>query len=576
MNPTAFASLAVAVSYLIGAIPFAYVFVRAAKGIDIRTVGSGNVGATNASRVLGLRGFLLVFLCDMVKGFVPTVALPALVKWRVGETIPDLPVLVALAAIVGHNFPIYLNFRGGKGVSTSLGAALGLDWMASLAAVVAFGISLRINKYVSLSSMIGAVMFASVHFLVVIFYEHKSPFDREHLALSLLTLGLLTMLLIRHRKNFARILDGTEPRVSRRRQSPGFVKIVVLVLLIVAGIGVVAAEKMSHHETVDCGGFLLEEVGRGRTGHQRASHPVFADRGETLAVLCPRYNRLMIYRVTEKTALSLIKDVTLEGQPMDLAEFGGRFWVLERPSGDERHIKSGYVQSYRTDGSKIGPKIAVGFYPSEIAICNGGRTGLVLSMGSSEGEAHHGAPAVEVIDLVEGRHLATLPFTEKGEIPARLSVSASGLAAALVLRGPNQAIAIDLSDRNVAKIVGRSALPKLDYPYVSVNGDDWILMPVDSDRQFALIENLGARLLLSVDTETSEIDVRNLSAITSLGRLPLKASGNWGTVRPTGVAYSAEKGLVGVTNRSGGVHLVAIQSKNVRSGHAGSDPLVSR
>ena len=109
MNPTAFASLAIAVSYLIGAIPFAYLFVRAAKGIDIRTVGSGNVGATNASRVLGLRGFLLVFFCDLLKGLVPTVALPALVKWRVGESIPDLPVLIALAAIVGHNFPIYLD-----------------------------------------------------------------------------------------------------------------------------------------------------------------------------------------------------------------------------------------------------------------------------------------------------------------------------------------------------------------------------------------------------------------------------------------------------------------------------------
>src|SRR3954452_13347546 len=111
MTPTGLASISVVLAYLIGAIPFAYVLVRAIKGIDIRTVGSGNVGATNASRVLGLRGFLLVFGLDMLKGLLPTIGLPALVRWLGGQSVADLKVLIALATILGHNFPIYLQFK---------------------------------------------------------------------------------------------------------------------------------------------------------------------------------------------------------------------------------------------------------------------------------------------------------------------------------------------------------------------------------------------------------------------------------------------------------------------------------
>src|SRR5438309_5697891 len=98
MNYQLATMLSVAAAYLIGAVPFAYVIVRLRKGIDIRTVGSGNVGATNAGRVLGRKYFFLIFLLDLLKGVLPTVVARYLVSW----TIPDLPVLVALAAILGH------------------------------------------------------------------------------------------------------------------------------------------------------------------------------------------------------------------------------------------------------------------------------------------------------------------------------------------------------------------------------------------------------------------------------------------------------------------------------------------
>src|SRR5687767_844242 len=112
---------AVAASYLIGSIPFGYLTALWARGIDIRTLGSGNIGATNVGRILGFRFFLLVFLLDLLKGLLPTIAFPAMVRAWGGVALPELSVLVALAAILGHNFPAYMNFRGGKGVATSLG-----------------------------------------------------------------------------------------------------------------------------------------------------------------------------------------------------------------------------------------------------------------------------------------------------------------------------------------------------------------------------------------------------------------------------------------------------------------------
>ena len=578
MNPTALASLTILVAYLVGAIPFAYLFVKAAKGIDIRTVGSGNVGATNASRVLGLRGFLLVFFCDLLKGLIPTVVLPALVTWKVGHPVLDLPILVALAAILGHNFPIYLNFRGGKGVSTSLGAALGLDWIASLASLVAFGISLRINRYVSLSSLLGAIVFTAVHFAGVLFFERKSPWDREHLALSLLTLGLLTMMLVRHRKNFARIVAGTEPKVSRKRRPSGKVAIAILATILAAGVGVLFLMRASEKITADCGAFTLTEVARARTNHQRATHPVFADSGRTLAAICPRYNRLMIYGVSAQPALQLVHDITLEGQPMALAASEGIFWVLQRPSGDERHIKKGFVRGYRSDGREFGPRIEVGFYPTEIVVRDG-KTALVLTQGRVEGEPHHGFPMLECLDLTSGEKLATLPFDQPKDSPSRLSVSDTGVAVAVALPASGQVAAIDLTDPRRPRMLGRSALPVREFPYPSRSSDDCLLMPVGSERQWAKMSNAAdvnfkdslSDLLVSVCTEASEVEVRGVQATTRLGVLPLRGSGNLGEVRPTGVAYSPERGLIGITNRSGGIHLVAVRPKSAGTGHANGE-----
>ena len=127
-------------AYLVGSIPFGYLVTYWVKGIDIRTVGSGNVGATNVGRTLGFRYFLLVFLLDMLKGFLPTLGFPCVGRtaWPARRQ-PTCLSLVALAAILGHTFPVYLKFRGGKGVATSVGAVLALDPISCAVSVVAFG-----------------------------------------------------------------------------------------------------------------------------------------------------------------------------------------------------------------------------------------------------------------------------------------------------------------------------------------------------------------------------------------------------------------------------------------------------
>ena len=158
-------ALAIVAAYLVGSIPFGYLIAYWVKGIDIRTVGSGNLGATNVGRTLGFRYFLLVLLLDLLKGFLPTLGFPWLLEpaHRSCAAGPAGP--VALAAILGHTFPIYLGFRGGKGVATSLGAVLALDPVSCAVAVVAFGALLLVTRYVSLSSLVAGLAFVAAHFL---------------------------------------------------------------------------------------------------------------------------------------------------------------------------------------------------------------------------------------------------------------------------------------------------------------------------------------------------------------------------------------------------------------------------
>lgn len=213
MNPYALSALAVLAAYLIGAIPFGYTIYYLMRGEDIRKVGSGNIGATNVGRQLGFRYFAIIFLLDVAKGLLPTLFFAPLVQKASGQGVPDLRVLVALASILGHNFPVYLKFRGGKGVATSLGALFGLDWVASAVTLGVGAAVVLITGYVSVGSLSGGLCFLTVHFVRT---EH--PWSPEHRALSVLTIGLVVMLFVRHHKNLERIASGTESKFRFRKR----------------------------------------------------------------------------------------------------------------------------------------------------------------------------------------------------------------------------------------------------------------------------------------------------------------------------------------------------------------------
>src|SRR5579885_2500355 len=201
ISPMVADAMALMAAYLIGAIPFGYVIGRHIGGVDIRTVGSGNLGATNVGRVLGRRYFWIVLALDLLKGLLPTLGLPRQVAWFAGRVPGDLPELVGLAAILGHTFPIYLKFRGGKGVATSLGVVLALDPASCAVAVVVFGVVLVLSRYMSLASLSGGVGFAVAHFVI-----HPEPWSREHIAMSLFSVAVVALKEKRHRTNNARIV----------------------------------------------------------------------------------------------------------------------------------------------------------------------------------------------------------------------------------------------------------------------------------------------------------------------------------------------------------------------------------
>lgn len=188
------------VSYLFGAIPFSYLLVRLIKGVDIRSVGSGNVGATNAGRVLGKWGFTAAFLLDMAKAFVPLYILINYID--VHSTV----ILVsAVCIIIGHIYTIFLNFKGGKGVATGVGIFLALSPFNLFLALVVFLVIIGIFRMVSLGSIIAAI---SLDLLVWL--------RSDWLGLQIFTTLVVLFIVFKHRSNIERIIQGKENKIGDR------------------------------------------------------------------------------------------------------------------------------------------------------------------------------------------------------------------------------------------------------------------------------------------------------------------------------------------------------------------------
>lgn len=198
---------AVVLAYLVGSIPSGLVLVRLVKGVDVRSVGSGNIGATNAARAGGRGLGVAVFLCDFAKGWVA----PAVLAARLGEAGDDrLAVLCGAAAVLGHCFPVYLRFRGGKGVATLCGALVALDYRIFLAGGVVWLAAAATTRYAGLASILMGIAFPGAAWILL-------RGTRPELVWGAGALSVL--ILLRHRSNISRMLAGTEPKLGARRGS---------------------------------------------------------------------------------------------------------------------------------------------------------------------------------------------------------------------------------------------------------------------------------------------------------------------------------------------------------------------
>lgn len=203
-------------SYLLGSISFALILARA-HGIDIRSVGSGNVGATNLSRALGRKWGYVCFFLDVSKGLVPMLIARALIT-NITLAALWLWLAVGCAAIVGHVFPFYLGFRGGKGVATSLGVVLGLFpyyTLPGLAAFVLWILCVLIWRYISLASILAAALFPLVLFtLIAVLPSWRFP---DLWPLTVVAVIMPALVILRHRENIGRLLRGTENKVFTQK-----------------------------------------------------------------------------------------------------------------------------------------------------------------------------------------------------------------------------------------------------------------------------------------------------------------------------------------------------------------------
>ncbi|MCD6395612.1 MAG: glycerol-3-phosphate 1-O-acyltransferase PlsY [Planctomycetes bacterium] len=202
-------------AYLLGSVPFGLVLATA-RGVDLRSVGSGNIGATNVARALGRNWGCLCFALDCLKGLVPMlVAMHFVEEVTVGSL--WLWFGVGYAAVLGHVFPLYLKFKGGKGVSTSLGAVVGLYPYMTVAGLITFaiwGACLLIWRYVSLASIVAAVVFPIILTAAVVVLPDWS--FSVLWPLLVIAMGLTVLVLIRHVGNIKRLLAGSERKIFQK------------------------------------------------------------------------------------------------------------------------------------------------------------------------------------------------------------------------------------------------------------------------------------------------------------------------------------------------------------------------
>src|SRR3954465_7155170 len=202
-------AILIVLAYLIGSIPSAVLVSKRLYGIDIREHGSGNAGATNTFRILGPRAGSAVMLMDMLKGFIAVkLSIFSNYSWT-SEPFVNLQIFLGLAAVVGHIFPIWAEFRGGKGIATLFGMILSIQPLVAISLIGVFLLMLFLTRYVSLSSIS-----ASVAFPVLIFFIFRNP----EVSYRLFAIATACLVVLTHHKNITRLLAGNESKVKSFRK----------------------------------------------------------------------------------------------------------------------------------------------------------------------------------------------------------------------------------------------------------------------------------------------------------------------------------------------------------------------
>jgi acyl phosphate:glycerol-3-phosphate acyltransferase len=198
--------IGIVIAYLIGSMPTALWVGKAFYGLDIREHGSGNSGATNTFRVLGKKAGITVLLIDVIKGLTAASLVRYLHFVDIGTArYVNLQLLFGLSSVLGHIFPIYAKFKGGKGIATLLGMVIGIHYMSALACIFLFVVILFSTRYVSLSSILAAVAFPVI---AVIIYKNEEPF------FIVFGIAAAIMVVLTHQKNIVRLVAGNENKAK--------------------------------------------------------------------------------------------------------------------------------------------------------------------------------------------------------------------------------------------------------------------------------------------------------------------------------------------------------------------------
>jgi glycerol-3-phosphate acyltransferase PlsY len=202
----------VVIGYLLGAIPSGVIVGKLTRGIDVRDYGSGGMGMTNVLRTIGRKAGAIVFLADVLKG-----AAAVALAWPIFHSAPGMVVwghmAGGLAAVIGHSWPVYVGFRGGRSINVAFGAIMVMSWYTGLILMPVFFITLAVSRYISLSSILTALtlIIATIPFVI---------WGGEPFAYLVFALVAVPIVLFRHRGNIKRLISKTEPKIGQKVKLP--------------------------------------------------------------------------------------------------------------------------------------------------------------------------------------------------------------------------------------------------------------------------------------------------------------------------------------------------------------------